>query len=153
MDAKPRVSLTAPNRDHFAWVSLMVLEFFLDAIAKAKKLICKSIAQNLKQVSLTKSFLASQDSWRHHRTYDDITELMMASLDWWWGPVSILPIKPIKLEFLSEFVGDIWQSGNLTGSLTNRFDKYLNHLKYFCSFMCHKYVISNSKLVLTLTDF
>ena len=30
----------------------------LDAIAKAKKLICKSIAQNLNQVSLTKSFLA-----------------------------------------------------------------------------------------------
>ena len=29
---------------------------FLDAIAKAKKLIHKSIAQNLKQVSLTKSF-------------------------------------------------------------------------------------------------
>ena len=31
---------------------------FLDAIAKAKKLICESIAQNLKQVSLTKSFIA-----------------------------------------------------------------------------------------------
>ena len=31
---------------------------FLDAIAKAKKLICESIAQNLKRVSLTKSFLA-----------------------------------------------------------------------------------------------
>ena len=31
---------------------------FLDAIAKAKKLIRKSIAQNLKQVSLTKIFLA-----------------------------------------------------------------------------------------------
>ena len=30
---------------------------FLDAIAKAKKLIWESIAQNLKQVSLTKSFL------------------------------------------------------------------------------------------------
>ena len=29
---------------------------FLDAIAKAKKLICESIAQNLKWVSLTKSF-------------------------------------------------------------------------------------------------
>ena len=28
----------------------MVLDIFLDAIAKAKKLICKSIAQNLKQV-------------------------------------------------------------------------------------------------------
>ena len=36
----------------------MVLDIFLDAIAKAKKLICKFIAQNLKQVSLTKSFLA-----------------------------------------------------------------------------------------------
>ena len=44
--AKPRVSLTAPNCDHFAQVSLLVLDF-LDAIAKAKKLICKSIAQNL----------------------------------------------------------------------------------------------------------
>ena len=31
---------------------------FLDAIAKAKTPIHKSIAQNLKQVSLTKSFLA-----------------------------------------------------------------------------------------------
>ena len=31
---------------------------FFDAIAKAKKLICESIVQNLKQVSLTKSFLA-----------------------------------------------------------------------------------------------
>ena len=31
---------------------------FLDAIAKANKLIRKSIAQNLKRVSLTKSFLA-----------------------------------------------------------------------------------------------
>ena len=50
--------MTAPNRDHFAQVSLTVLDNFLDAIAKAKKLICKSIAQNLKQVSLTKSFLA-----------------------------------------------------------------------------------------------
>ena len=36
----------------------MVLDNFLDAIAKAKKLICESVAQNLKQVSLTKSFLA-----------------------------------------------------------------------------------------------
>ena len=47
-----------PNCDHFAQVSLAVLDNFLDAIAKAKKLICKSIAQNLKEVSLTKSFLA-----------------------------------------------------------------------------------------------
>ena len=31
---------------------------FLDAIAKAKKLICISIAQNLKQVSLTKRFFS-----------------------------------------------------------------------------------------------
>ena len=30
----------------------------MDAIAKAKKLISESLAQNLKQVSLTKSFLA-----------------------------------------------------------------------------------------------
>ena len=56
--AKPWVSLTVPNRNHFAQVSLMVLDNFLDAIAKAKKLICKSIAQNLKQVSLTNIFLA-----------------------------------------------------------------------------------------------
>ena len=55
--AKPRVSLTAPNCDHFAQVSLTVLDF-LDLIAKAKILICESIAQNFKQVSLTKSFLA-----------------------------------------------------------------------------------------------
>ena len=47
-----------PNRDHFAQVSLTVLDNFLDAKAKAKKLIRESIAQNLKQVSLTKSFLA-----------------------------------------------------------------------------------------------
>ena len=55
--AKPWISLTAPNRDYYEQVSLTVLDF-LDAIAKAKKLIHKSIAQNLKQVSLTKSFLA-----------------------------------------------------------------------------------------------
>ena len=40
--AKPRVSLTAPNRNHFAQVSLTNFDFFLDAIAKAKKLIGKS---------------------------------------------------------------------------------------------------------------
>ena len=56
--AKPQVSLTAPNRYHFAQVSLTVLDIFLEAIAKAKKLICKSIAQNLKQVSLTKRFFS-----------------------------------------------------------------------------------------------
>ena len=56
--AKPRVSLTVPNCDYFKRVSLTVLDTFLDAIAKAKKLICKTIAQNLKRVSLTKSFLA-----------------------------------------------------------------------------------------------
>ena len=39
-------------------VSLTVLDIFLDAIGKAKKLIRKFIAQNLKQVLLTKSFLA-----------------------------------------------------------------------------------------------
>ena len=58
LNAKPLVSLTAPNCEHFAQVSLTVLDIFLDAIAKAKKLICKSIAQNLKLVSLTKIFLA-----------------------------------------------------------------------------------------------
>ena len=50
--AKSRVSLTAPNRNHFARVSLTGLDIFLDAIAKAKKLMDESIAQNLKQVSL-----------------------------------------------------------------------------------------------------
>ena len=49
--------MTAPNRDHFAQVSLTVLDNFLDAITKAKKLFHKSIAQNLKQVLLTKRFL------------------------------------------------------------------------------------------------
>ena len=57
--AKPRVSLTAPNCNHCVQVSLMVLDIFLDAITKAKKLICKSIVHNLKQVSLTKSFFSS----------------------------------------------------------------------------------------------
>ena len=57
-DAKPRISLAVPNCEHFAQVSLTILDNFLDAIAKAKKLIRKSIAQNLKQFSLTKSFLA-----------------------------------------------------------------------------------------------
>ena len=56
--AKPQVSLTAPNHDNFVRVSLKVLDNFLDAIAKAKKLIRESISQNLKRVSLTKSFLA-----------------------------------------------------------------------------------------------
>ena len=46
----------APNCDHFVQVSLTVLDIFLDAIDKAKKLIRKSIAQNLTQVSLTNSF-------------------------------------------------------------------------------------------------
>ena len=44
----------ATTLSKFHWQFLI----FLDAIAKAKKLICESIAQNLKQVSLTKSFLA-----------------------------------------------------------------------------------------------
>ena len=57
MEAKPQDWLTAPNCDHFERVSLMVLDF-LDVIAKAKKLILKSIAQNLKQVSLTKRFFS-----------------------------------------------------------------------------------------------
>ena len=58
LNAKPQVSLTVPNCDHFVQVSLTVLDNFFDAIAKAKKLFCKSVAQNLKRVSLTKSFLA-----------------------------------------------------------------------------------------------
>ena len=45
LDAKPQVSLTAPNCNHFGQVSLMVLDLFLDAFAKAKKLIHKSIAR------------------------------------------------------------------------------------------------------------
>ena len=53
----PPVSLTAPNCNHFAQVSLMVLDNFFDAINKAKNLICKSIAQNLKRVSLTNPLL------------------------------------------------------------------------------------------------
>ena len=56
--AKPRVSLTAPIHDHFEQVSLLVLDNFLDAIAKAKKLIRQSIAQNLKRDSLTKRFFS-----------------------------------------------------------------------------------------------
>ena len=39
----------------FHWMFWII---FLDAIAKAKKLIREFIAQNLKQVSLTKSFFA-----------------------------------------------------------------------------------------------
>ena len=58
LDAKPRVSLTASNRNHFEQVSLTVLDNFFVAIAKAKKLIHKSVAQHLKQVSPTKNFLA-----------------------------------------------------------------------------------------------
>ena len=58
IDAKPQVSLTAPNRDHFVQVSLTVLDDFLDAIAKAKKLICESIAQNLEQDSLTRKLFS-----------------------------------------------------------------------------------------------
>ena len=54
--AKPQFSLTAPNHDHFAQVS--GFGFFLDTVAKAKKLIHKSIAQNCKQVSLTKRFFS-----------------------------------------------------------------------------------------------
>ena len=54
MKAKPQDSLTAPIRDHFARLSLTILDIFLCAIAKAKKLIFKSIAQNLEQDSLTR---------------------------------------------------------------------------------------------------
>ena len=56
--AKPQVSLTVPNRNHFVQVSLMALEIFLDTIDKAKKLICKSIAQNLKQGPLTQRYFS-----------------------------------------------------------------------------------------------
>ena len=56
--AKPQVSLTVPNCNHFAQVSLTVLDIFWMQAPKLKKLICESIAQNLKPVSLTKSFLA-----------------------------------------------------------------------------------------------
>ena len=49
VNAKPRVSLTAPNRDHFLPVSLTVLGAFSSARAKAKKLIRESIAQDLVQ--------------------------------------------------------------------------------------------------------
>ena len=49
-EAKPQVSLTAPNRDHFLQVSLTVLGAFLGAIAKVKKLFRETIAQDLVQV-------------------------------------------------------------------------------------------------------
>ena len=51
--AKPQDSLTAPIRDHSAQLSLTILDIFLDAITKAKKLILKSLAQNLEQDSMT----------------------------------------------------------------------------------------------------
>ena len=51
--AKPQDSLTAPIRDHSAQLSLTILDIFLDAINKAKKLILKSLAQNLEQDSMT----------------------------------------------------------------------------------------------------
>ena len=57
----------------------MVLDNFLDAIIKAKKLIRESIAQNLKQVSLTKSFLALQ--WRliySYQTQPNLTAIASA---------------------------------------------------------------------------
>ena len=44
--SRPQDSLTVSIGDHFEWVSLTILDF-LDAITKAKKLIRKSIAQNL----------------------------------------------------------------------------------------------------------
>ena len=49
IDAKPQFPLSAPNHNYFAQVSQTVLDFF-DPIAKAKKLICESIAHHLKQV-------------------------------------------------------------------------------------------------------
>ena len=56
--AKPQVSLTSAKLRPLCASFNDCFGYFLDAIAKAKKLIRKSIAQNLKQVSLTKSFLA-----------------------------------------------------------------------------------------------
>ena len=56
IDAKPWVSLTEPNHNHLREFHWQFWIIFLDVIAKAKKLIRKSIAQNLKQVSLKKSF-------------------------------------------------------------------------------------------------
>ena len=58
LNAKPQVSLTVPNCDHFVQVPLMVLEFFLVTSAKAKKLICQYIAQNLEQDLLTMRLLS-----------------------------------------------------------------------------------------------
>ena len=43
-DAKPRVSLTVPNCNHFAQVSLTVLDIFWMQAPKLKKLIRESIA-------------------------------------------------------------------------------------------------------------
>ena len=50
LNDKPRYSLTAPNCNQFLQLSLTILGSFFDAKAKAKKLICKSIAQELVQV-------------------------------------------------------------------------------------------------------
>ena len=54
LKAKPQDSLTVPICNHFAQLLLTFFDIFLDAIAKVKKLICKSIAQNLKQDWLTR---------------------------------------------------------------------------------------------------
>ena len=54
MGCAPQDSLTVQIHNHFKLVSLSILDFFLDVIAKAKKLIHKSIAQNLEQDSLTR---------------------------------------------------------------------------------------------------
>jgi len=50
LKGKPRVSLTAPNRNHFLPASLTVSGAFSSARAKAKKLIRESIAQDLVQI-------------------------------------------------------------------------------------------------------
>ena len=55
-NAKPRDSLTAPICDHFAWVSLTIFGIFLLQWLKLKNIVCKSIAQDLEQVSLRKRF-------------------------------------------------------------------------------------------------
>ena len=57
-NAKPQHSLTAPICDHFVQLSLTILDILLDAINKAKKLICESIAQNLEQDLLTRKLFS-----------------------------------------------------------------------------------------------
>ena len=85
----PQVSLAVPNCDHFVQVSLTVL----DAIAKAKKLICESIAHNLMPVSLTKSFLALAMAFN----------LLLSNL-------TLPPFPKLKNLFVSETCWDIFSN-------------------------------------------